>query len=341
MKIGVLTGGGDCPGLNPAIRGIVLRAMDFGYEVVGIQDGWKGLVNGEIQPLGLKDVEEIISQGGTILGTSRTNPFKKEGDKEKVLENIKKLGLDAIIAIGGEDTLGVAEKFYQLGVKIVGVPKTMDNDLSCTDYTFGFDSAVTVAVDALERLRDTAKSHRRIMILEVMGRYAGWVSLFTGIAGGADWILIPEITVDLDKMCEHLKKSRQRGKLYGLIVTSEAVELPGISEEEQEKDAFGHVILKEKGVGEKLADEINKRTGIETRAAVIGHIQRGGAPTVFDRILGIRVGIKAVELIANREFGQMACLKGNEVEGASLKEATAQLKMVSEQWCKLAQTLFK
>ncbi|MEW6619871.1 MAG: 6-phosphofructokinase [bacterium] len=341
MKIGVLTGGGDCPGLNPAIRGIVLRAIDLGYEVIGIKDGWKGMVNGETQSLNINDVEGIISKGGTILGTSRTNPFKKEGDKEKVLENIKKLGLDCIIAIGGEDTLGVAEKFYQSGVKVVGVPKTMDNDLSCTDYTFGFDSAVTVAVDALERLRDTAQSHRRVMVLEVMGRYAGWVSLFTGIAGGADWILIPEIPVDLDKMCDHLKKLRQRGKPYAVIVTSEAVELPGMAEQEQEKDAFGHIILKEKGVGERVAEEIKKRTGFETRAAVIGHIQRGGAPTVFDRMLGIRVGVKAVDLIANQQFGQMVCLKGNEIQSAPLKEAVAELKMVTQQWWNLAQILFK
>jgi len=341
MKIGVLTGGGDCPGLNPAIRGIVLRAVELGYEVMGIKEGWKGLINADTQLLTINDVDEIISQGGTILGTSRTNPFKKEDDKDKVLENIKNLGLEAIIAIGGEDTLGVAEKLYQLGIKVVGVPKTMDNDLSCTDYTFGFDSSVTAAVEALERLRDTGKSHRRIMVLEVMGRYAGWVALFTGIAGGADWILIPEIAVDLDKMCEHLKKLRQRGKTYALIVISEAVELPGISEKEQEKDAFGHVILKEKGVGEKLAAEIEKRIGIETRVSVIGHIQRGGSPTIFDRILGLRVGVKAVDLIANQEFGQMACLKGNEIESIPLKEAVAEIKMVTEPWCKLAQTLFK
>lgn len=341
MKIGVLTGGGDCPGLNPAIRGIVLRAVELGYEVVGIKEGWQGLINADIQPLTINDVNEIISQGGTILGTSRTNPFKKEGGKDKVLENIKKLGLDCIIAIGGEDTLGVAEKLYQLGVKVVGVPKTMDNDLSCTDYTFGFDTSVTVAVEALERLRDTGKSHRRIMVLEVMGRYAGWVALFTGIAGGADAILIPEIPVDLDKMCEHLKKVRQQGKPYALIVISEAVQLPGMTDQEQEKDAFGHIILKKKGVGEKLAAEVEKRTGFETRVAVIGHIQRGGSPTVFDRILGTRVGVKAVDLIANQEFGQMACLKGNEIESVPLKDAVAEIKMVTEQWCKLAQTLFK
>jgi 6-phosphofructokinase 1 len=341
LKIGVLTGGGDCPGLNPAIRGIVLRAIDLGYEVIGIKDGWKGLITADAAPINIKDVDEIISIGGTILGTSRTNPFKKEGDKDKVIENIKKLGLDCIIAIGGEDTLGVAEKLYQLGVKVVGVPKTMDNDLSCTDYTFGFDSSVTAAVDALERLRDTGRSHRRIMVLEVMGRYAGWVALFTGIAGGADWILIPEIPVDLDKMCEHLKKLRQRGKPYALVVISEAVELPGITDKEQEKDAFGHVILKEKGVGERLAAEIKKRTGFETRTAVIGHIQRGGSPTVFDRILGTRVGVKAVDLIANQEFGQMACLKGNEITSVPLKEAVAEIKMVTDDWCKLAQTLFK
>lgn len=341
MKIGVLTGGGDCPGLNPAIRGVVLRAAELGYEVIGIKEGWKGLINANIQPLTINDVDEIISQGGTILGTSRTNPFKKEGDKDKVIENIKKLGLDSLVAIGGEDTLGVAAKLDQLGVKVVGVPKTMDNDLSCTDYTFGFDSSVTAAVEALERLRDTGKSHRRIMVLEVMGRYAGWVALFTGIAGGADWILIPEIPVDLDKMCEHLKKIQQRGKQYALIVISEAVELPEMMQKEQEKDAFGHVILKEKEVGKRLAREIEKRMGVETRVAVIGHMQRGGSPTIFDRILALRLGVKAVDLIAHQTFGQMACLKGNEVEAVPLKEAVAEIKMVTEPWCKLAQTLFK
>jgi len=339
MKIGILTGGGDCPGLNPAIRGAFMKAMDHGDDLFGVMDGWKGMINVNTRQLTLSDVEEIIGKGGTILGTSRTNPFKNdENDVPMVLENMKKF--DALIAIGGEDTLGVASKLYkQYGTRVVGVPKTMDNDLSCTDYTFGFDTAVTVAVDALERLRDTGRSHRRIMVLEVMGRHAGWVALFTGIAGGADWILLPEIEPDIEKMCEHLRVIKQR-KNYGIVVVSEGTKFAEI-EGEQEVDAFGHVILKEKGIGEYTAKIIEEKTGIETRVAVIGHIQRGGAPTLFDRMLGTWVGVKAVELIHEGKFGQMACLVGNEITSAPLEAATSILKTVEQDWWKLAQTMFK
>lgn len=341
MRIGILTGGGDCPGLNPAIRGCVMRAIDFGYEVVGILDGWKGLVKGLTTSIKLSDVEEIISKGGTILGTSRTNPFKKDEDLKACLENIKKLNLDCIVALGGEDTLGVASRLYEKGIPCVGVPKTMDNDLSATDYTFGFDTSVTVAVDAVERLRDTAKSHRRAMVLEVMGRHAGWVALFTGIAGGADWILIPEQKVDAEKMCGHIKKVYDRKK-YAMVVVSEGIELPNADDNKKEElDSFGHMILKKRAVGEVVADVIEKNTKIETRVAVIGHIQRGGTPTVFDRMLGTRVGIKAAELIAEKKFGYMACLKGNDITAVPLKEAVAKLKIVDDKWWKLANVLFK
>ncbi len=340
-KIGILTGGGDCPGLNPAIRGVVYRALSEGIECVGILDGWKGMIEAKSVPLTLQDVEYIVNKGGTIIGTSRTNPYKKENGPEKCVETLKKLELDAVIAMGGEDTLGVATKLYkEKNFPVVGVPKTMDNDLSATDYTFGFDTAVTVAVDAAERLIDTGRSHRRIMVLEVMGRHAGWVALFTGVASGADWILIPEEEVDINKMCEHLKKVYERKKT-ALVVVSEGVVLPGLKTEKEELDEFGHMILKKRGIGEQVADIIEKNTGIETRVAVIGHIQRGGSPTLFDRMLGLRVGVKAVELVLEGKFGYMVALKGNDVVPVPLEEATGQLKTVSSQWIQWMKHFFK
>jgi 6-phosphofructokinase 1 len=340
-RIGILTGGGDCPGLNPAIRGVVYRALSEGIECVGILDGWKGMIEAKSIPLTLQDVEYIMNKGGTIIGTSRTNPYKKENGPEKCVETLKKLELDAVIAMGGEDTLGVATKLYkEKNFPVVGVPKTMDNDLSATDYTFGFDTAVTVAVDAAERLLDTGRSHRRIMVLEVMGRHAGWVALFTGLASAADWILIPEEEVDINKMCEHLKKVYERKKT-ALVIVSEGVVLPGLKTEKEELDEFGHMILKKRGIGEQVADVIEKNTGIETRVAVIGHIQRGGAPTLFDRMLGLRVGVKAVELVLEGKFGYMVALKGNEVVPVPLEEATGQLKTVSLEWTKFMKHFFK
>ena len=342
MRIGVLTGGGDCPGLNPAIRGVVYRALDFGDEILGIQEGWRGLVKGEAKVLELKDVEEIISSGGTILGTSRTNPYKKPADLEAVKRNFKTLKLDALIAIGGEDTLGVASKLSKEGFPAVGVPKTMDNDLSETDFTFGFDSAVSISVDALERLRDTAKSHRRVFVFEVMGRHAGWVALYTAIAGGADAVLLPEEPVDLPKLMARVKAAHDRKK-YALVVASEGAELPAESGAKQEEklDAFGHMILGKRGVGERLAAIIERELKLETRYAVVGHIQRGGSPTVFDRILGSRVGAKAVELIHEGKFGQMACLHGDRIEGAPLYKATGTLKVVGKEWLELSKSFFK
>ncbi|MEN3013657.1 MAG: ATP-dependent 6-phosphofructokinase [Endomicrobiia bacterium] len=340
-RIGILTGGGDCPGLNPAIRGVVYRAFSEGIECVGILDGWKGMIEARSIPLTLNDVEYIVNKGGTILGTSRTNPYKKEAGPEKCVETLKKLNLDALIAMGGEDTLGVANRLYkEKNFPVVGVPKTMDNDLSATDYTFGFDTSVTVAVDAAERLIDTGRSHRRIMVLEVMGRHAGWVALFTGVASAADWILIPEEEVNIEKMCEHLKKVYERKKT-ALVVVSEGVILPGIKPEKEELDEFGHMILKKRGIGEQVAEVIEKNTGIETRVAVIGHIQRGGAPTLFDRILGLRVGVKAVELVLEGRFGYMVALKGNEVVPVSLEEATGKLKTVDANWITFMKNFFK
>ncbi|OGR85765.1 MAG: pyrophosphate--fructose-6-phosphate 1-phosphotransferase [Elusimicrobia bacterium RIFCSPLOWO2_01_FULL_54_10] len=340
-KIGILTGGGDCPGLNPAIRGAVMRGADFGFEFLGIQEGWRGLVEGNAEPLKVSDVFEIVGKGGTVLGTSRTNPFKKDGAVQKCLDTFKKLKLDALIACGGEDTLGVASKlFKEHKVPVVGVPKTMDNDLSATDYTFGFDTATTIAVDALERLRDTGRSHRRVMVLEVMGRHAGWVALFTAIAGAADWVCLPEEPVDVKAMCENVKKAHAKRKT-ALVVTSEAVTIPGEAVGKEALDDFGHMLLRKRGVGDRIAGIIESETKLETRAAVIGHIQRGGAPTLFDRILGTRVGAKAAELVQEGKFGQMVALRGNDAVGVSLEEATAKLKIVTPEWLKLAKTFFK
>ena len=340
-RVGILTGGGDCSGLNPTIRGAVYRAQDYDYEVYGIQEGWKGLVKGNITPLSLSEVKEIVDRGGTILGTSRTNPYNLENGVEQVLNSIKKFKLDAIIAIGGEDTLGVANRlFKEENVKLVGAPKTMDNDLNGTDYTFGFDSSVTWAIEAMRSLQDSGRSHRRIMVLEVMGRHAGWVALFTGMASGADWTLIPEEKADIKKMCQHLQDVYKKNK-YASVVISEGVTLPGIDVEKENLDQFGHMILRNRGVGNFLADLIKKNTGIETRHAVIGHIQRGGSPTLFDRILGLRCGVTAVDLVAQGKFGYMAALKGSEVIGVPLEKAVSKLKVVDKKWWELAEVFFK
>ena len=342
LKVGVLTGGGDCPGLNPAIRGLVFRGLDHGFEFVGLEEGWRGLVEGLTLPLGLEQVQSIINQGGTILGTSRTNPFKKEGYVERCLATWKDLGLDALVAMGGEDTLGVATRFFtEHGLHVVGVPKTMDNDLSATDFTFGFDTSVTLAVDAAERLVDTGRSHRRIMVLEVMGRHAGWVALYTGIASGADWTLLPENPdIDVAAMTEHLKKVHARKK-YALVIASEGIKVPGQESGSEELDDFGHMILRSRGVGPELTALLERETGIESRYAVIGHMQRGGSPTLFDRMLGTRVGYKAADLIAEGDWGKMAALRGNDVIGVPLEEATAQLKIVPPEWSRFLETFSK
>lgn len=341
-SIGILTGGGDCPGLNPAIRGAVYRALAEGIECFGVLDGWKGMMEGNVIPLRLENVEDIVKKGGTIIGTSRTNPYKKEGGAEKCVESMKKLGLDALIAMGGEDTLGVATKLYKdKKFPVVGVPKTMDNDLSATDYTFGFDTSVSVAMDAAARLVDTGTSHRRIMVLEVMGRHAGWVALFTGLASAADWILIPEEKPDIEAMCAHLNKVYARKKT-GLVVVSEGVVIPGEhNERKEELDEFGHMILKKRGIGEHLAEIVEKKTGIETRVAVIGHIQRGGAPTLFDRMLGLRTGFKATELVLEGKFGNMVAQRGNDIVAVPLEEATGKLKTVDKSWIKFMHIFFK
>ncbi|CCW35192.1 pyrophosphate-dependent phosphofructokinase [Chthonomonas calidirosea] len=329
MKVGILTGGGDCPGLNPAIRGFVMKALDYGFAVYGIREGWKGLVNDLVdkEPLTIADVEELIDKGGTVLRSSRTNPYKDPAQLQAVKTTIQKHGFEAIVALGGEDTLGVASKLYKEGINTVGVPKTMDNDLSETDYTFGFDSAVQVNVEALDRLRDTARSHSRVIVLEVMGRHAGWVALYTGVAGGADYILLPEVPLNVEELCTQVQRAYAR-KGYALVVASEGVELPEEEHKETKVDAFGHVVLGERNVGEWVAKEIEKRTGLETRSAVTGHIQRGGAPSAFDRVLASRLGVRAAQCVYERDFGKMVALHGNDIVVAPLEAAVGTLRTV-------------
>ena len=341
MKIGILTGGGDCPGLNPAIRGFVMKGLDYGFAIHGIREGWKGLVQGIIEekPLDVARVEEIISQGGTMLRSSRTNPFKDPAQLQAVKDNLRRFEFDAIVALGGEDTLGVASKLYKEGIKTVGIPKTMDNDLSETDYTFGFDSAVGVDVEAVDRLRDTARSHSRAIVLEVMGRHAGWVALYTGIAGGADYILLPEVPLDMDELCAQVKRAHAR-KGYAIVVASEGTELPQLDELEAKLDAFGHVILSDRNVGEWVAKEIEKRTGLETRSAVTGHIQRGGAPTAFDRVLASRLGIRAAQCVHEGDFGKMVAVHGTEIVAVDIDKAVGVLRTVPLELYETARTLF-
>ncbi len=329
-RVGILTGGGDCPGLNAVIRGVVRKALQNKIKVVGIKNGWKGLVVTDIIDLDLNAIAGILPKGGTMLGTSRTNPYKNPGDVQKVIDSYKKLKLDALIAIGGEDTLGVANKLCgeNKGLNIVGVPKTIDNDLNATDYTFGFDTAVNVAMEAIDRLHTTAESHHRVMVVEVMGRHAGWIAIHSGLAGGADVILIPEIKVDLDEVCALLQKRHNRGKQFSIVVVAEGAEFKAgqVVTKEAQLDAFGHVRLG--GIAEILAVEIEKRTKFETRVTVLGHIQRGGSPTAFDRVLGTRFGVKAMELVLNKKFGYMASLSGAEIREVPIADAVGTLKTV-------------
>ncbi len=339
-QLGMLTGGGDCPGLNPVIRAVTRRALQAGIKVFGIRNGWKGLIQGDVLPLTLESVSGILPKGGTILGTSRTNPYKRPEDHAKLLETLKRLQLDVLIAIGGEDTLGVATKLSKEGVKVVGVPKTIDNDLSQTDYTFGFDTAVNIAMEAIDRLHTTAESHHRIMVAEVMGRHAGWIATCAGIAGGADVILIPEEPVDLEAVCDIIKRRHGRGKDFSIIVVAEGAQFKGQSNviTEDKLDEFGHVRLG--GVGHALGKLIEERTGYETRVTVLGHLQRGGSPTAFDRILGTRFGVKAVELALEGKFGYMASLQGTQVVGIPIEQATGQLKTVDKELYNIAKIFF-
>src|SRR3954452_18895170 len=340
MRVGMLTGGGDCPGLNAVIRAVCRRLSEHGHETFGVLNGWRGMIDGNLEPLGYDQISGILHRGGTIIGTSRTNPFKS--DDGAGVDGVKRTfeGLDALVAIGGEDTLGVAAKlFAEDNLPVVGVPKTIDNDLNGTDYTFGFDTAVYVATEAIDRVHSTAESHNRIIVVETMGRHAGWIALMSGIAGGADYILIPEQEVVYDDVAAAVERRRARGKNFSVIVASEGAELPGIADT-GEVDDFGHVRVENRAVGETVAKEVESRTGMQTRATVLGYIQRGGSPTPRDRILGLRFGLKAADLVQSGGWGQMAALHGDEVLSVPLTEATAELKLVPQEWYETAKTFF-
>jgi len=339
-QLGVLTGGGDCPGLNPVIRAVTRRAIQAGLRVIGVRNGWRGLIEADVTMLDIHSVSGILPKGGTILGTSRTNPYRRAEDLARLREHVKELELDAIIAIGGEDTLSVATKLAKEGLRIVGVPKTIDNDLSATDYTFGFDTAVNIAMEAIDRLHTTAESHHRIMVAEVMGRHAGWIATYAGIAGGADVVLIPEQPIDPDAVCDLIRKRHARGKDFSIVVVAEGAQFKSGMDVARESrvDEFGHVRLG--GIGDLLGKLIEQRTGFETRVTVLGHIQRGGSPTAFDRVLGTRFGVKAVELVLAQQFGMMVCLEGNDIASIPLKRATGALKTVDPRLYEIARIFF-
>jgi ATP-dependent phosphofructokinase / diphosphate-dependent phosphofructokinase len=334
MRVGVLTGGGDCPGLNAVIRAVVRTGVaEHDFEFIGFRDGWRGPLEGDTMVLDVNTVRGILPRGGTILGSSRTNPDSEtnapdgESGIERVKENLDSLGVDALVAIGGEDTLGVARKLHEVGGNVVGVPKTIDNDLGATDFTFGFDTAVNIAMEAIDRLHTTAESHHRALIVEVMGRSAGWIALHAGIAGGANVILIPEKPFDIDQVCEYVEH-RFQTRYAPIVVVAEGAHPKELDQAvaEAKVDAFGHA--KFGGVGQLLADEIERRTGKEARCTVLGHIQRGGTPTAFDRVLATRFGVHAIRAVADGAFGSMVALHGTEIVRVPLAEATAQLKLV-------------
>jgi ATP-dependent phosphofructokinase / diphosphate-dependent phosphofructokinase len=340
MRIGVLTGGGDCPGLNAVIRAVVRKGVAvYGHEFVGFRDGWKGPLEGLTKPLGIAEVRGILPRGGTILGSSRTNPFKIEGGVERIKANLAEQGVDALVAIGGEDTLGVATKLGDLGVNVVGVPKTIDNDLNATDYTFGFDTAVNIAMEAIDRLHTTAESHHRVLIVEVMGRHAGWIALHAGLAGGANVILIPERPFDIEKVAAYIEHRYQTHYAPIVVVAEGAVPMEGtMAVKAGEKDAFGHVRLA--GIGQRLEEEIQARTGKEARAIVLGHIQRGGTPTAYDRVLATRFGLHAIDAAHNGDWGTMSALQGTRIVQVPLEEATRELKLVSPELYAEAEVFF-
>jgi 6-phosphofructokinase 1 len=331
MKIGVLTGGGDCPGLNAVIRAVVRKGtFHYGDEFVGFMEGWRGLVENITMPLDLAAVGGILPRGGTILRTSRTNPSKRSDGLQRCEANLKQNGCDSLIAIGGDDTLSVAQKLFANGVKVVGVPKTIDNDLSGTDFTFGFDTAVNVATGAIDRVHTTAEAHNRVIVVEVMGRDSGWIACYSGIAGGADVILIPEVPFDIDEVAELIKQRHGRGRYFSIVVAAEGAKFAGAeTQDNSEVDEFGHARLG--GIGLKLAGEIEKRTGFETRSVVLGHIQRGGSPSAFDRVLATRYGLGAIDMVHRGEFGKMAALRGNKIISIPLAEAIASNRKVDKE----------
>ncbi len=343
-RIGILTGGGDCPGLNAVIRAVVRKADSLGWESLGIVEGWRGLLENKLEALDLQSVSGILYRGGTILRTSRTNPFKHPDGLEQIRGNFQSNSLDALIAVGGDDTMSIADRLFQRGVPVVGVPKTIDNDLNATDYCFGFDTAVNTATDAIDRLHTTAEAHNRIMVIEVMGRDSGWIAVASGMAGGADVILIPERPVDIDEVCNHLRKRHQRGKYFSIVVVAEGARLPEGSEQGVQvqqsriRDEFGHVQLG--GVSSLLARQIEARTGFETRVVILGHIQRGGSPTAFDRILATRFGVTAMTLVHQGEFGKMVALQGNQIVAVPLSEASRSPRPVDPKLYETAAVFF-
>jgi 6-phosphofructokinase 1 len=344
MRIAVLTGGGDCPGLNAVIRAIVRRARTHGFECVGMREGWRGLIDDLHLPLDRETTSGILHRGGTILGTSRVNPFKVPEGLNKVRANMEKHRLGAVIAIGGEGTLGAAAQLFKEGLKVVGIPKTIDNDLNGTDFTFGFDTAVMIATDAVDRLHSTAESHRRIIVCEVMGRHAGWIATYAGIAGGADVILVPEHPVDLVKVSEHIQRRQASGRTFSIIVVAEGTKIRGATSGEEKVvtsgalDEAGRVRLG--GIGAVIAQEVEARTGIETRVSVLGHIQRGGTPTAHDRVLATRYGVHACDMVARQEFGKMAALRGNRIISIPIEDAVRELKTVDPEFFEVAQVFF-
>jgi len=345
-KVGILTGGGDCPGLNAVIRSVVRKATEaYNYKIIGFIAGWRGIMDMQFEPLDRDRVQGIIHRGGTIIKTSRTNPLIEKGGIRKILENFGKLELAGLIAVGGEDTLGVAKALYDEGLPVVGVPKTIDNDLSGTDYTFGYDTAISIATDAIDRVHTTAESHNRVMVVEVMGRHTGWIAIGAGLAGAADLILIPEKPIDIEHICRIIKKRHDHGRDFSVVVVAEGAKFkPGPDGDERvimlkkDVDEFGHVYLG--GIGNVVADEIEKRTGFEARVVILGHVQRGGSPTAFDRVLATRFGVAAIDLVNKGEFGVMTALRGNRIVPIPLAEAVAGLKYVSEDIYEVAETFF-
>jgi phosphofructokinase-like protein len=340
MRIGVLTGGGDCPGLNAVIRAVVRRSIvTYEYDVLGIRNGWKGLVEGDVEPLGLYAVSGILHRGGTILGTSRTNPTKNKDDVRRLLDNMQRYEIDALVVVGGNDTLHVGLDLFNRGIKVVGIPKTIDNDILGTDFTFGFNTAVSTVTEAIDRLHTTAESHHRVMVVEVMGRNSGWIAVMSGIAGGADMILIPEVPFDIDKVCDTLRKRHKQKKFSILVVAEGAVPTDGkVVLAGDGTDEFGNVRLG--GIGQVLAREIEKRSGIETRVTILGHIQRGGSPTAYDRVLATRFGVRAVDAVAEGQFGKMVALRSETIGLVDIKEAILANKKVDMHLYEIAEIFF-
>jgi 6-phosphofructokinase 1 len=342
MNVGILTGGGDCPGLNAVIRAVVRRGTEgYDMDVIGIRNGWEGLINGQVEPLTPYFVTGILPRGGTILGTSRTNPFKDKELPLRLKENYKKYALDALVVVGGDDTLGVAAKLGDMNINCVGVPKTIDNDIGGTDVTFGFDTAVTIATEAIDRLHSTAESHHRIMVVEVMGRHAGWIALHAGIAGGADAILIPEVPFSVEEVWGRLKKRHAKGKTFSIVVVAEGAKTAKREElikQSDKIDEFGHVRLG--GIGHWLGKEIEKVSGVETRVTILGHVQRGGSPTPYDRVLATRFGCKAVEAVANGEWGKMVSLQGSNIGLVDIKDAIKEMRTAPQELYDIASVFF-